>query len=325
MTGDWQQRFNRIPQRFRQRIARLDQNDFKLYTVRELTRAEVAAGNWSHLGIAVDAAGDIVVPPRWLPEEAAGRAAHRNRHGYEITRRDLPKETRYNTTESPNWGDADRNGTHTSYLPYKRYPRDFVPPDGTEIAMNVVESTADTARVAFEIDAVFDRTAADLDAPLLRAMSLLQESVGEVRVRASNEPVATYAQAVQVDWEILPPGDRDEIVQQVVDRVHPTPPQRVILEERLDFLIGLQPARFITGHSGFARYVGAQFADDLVVFENINYGNAVYIMFEDWPTLSTRSRLELMAGNTDDFARVVHAAGWEQRVAAVVNEKLGRP
>jgi len=48
-----------------------------------------------------------------------------------------------------------------------------------------------------------------------------------------------------------------------------------------------------------------------VVFENVEYGNAAYAMFEQWETLSQRTRLELLAGPAEGFIRVVHRPGWQ--------------
>jgi|CZKD01.1.fsa_nt_gi hypothetical protein len=36
-------------------------------------------------------------------------------------------KTHYHPVESPNWGESYK-GTHTSYLPYRKYPRDFIGP-----------------------------------------------------------------------------------------------------------------------------------------------------------------------------------------------------
>lgn len=57
-------------------------------------------------------------------------------------------------------------------------------------------------------------------------------------------------------------------------------------------LAQLNPQNYIAGTSGFARYFGEKLRDDLVAFENLHYGNALYVMYEDWVTLSHRSRTE---------------------------------
>jgi hypothetical protein len=76
----------------------------------------------------------------------------------------------------------------------------------------------------------------------------------------------------------------------------------------------------IIGRSGFARYFGALVADDLVVFENIEYGNAIYVMFEDWRETSQRDRLDLLRSGGAGFERIVHRPGWEGRMRKVVDD-----
>ena len=83
----------------------------------------------------------------------------------------------------------------------------------------------------------------------------------------------------------------------------------------------MKPLSFINGRSGFRRYFGAKFAEDLVVFENIDYGNAAYVMFERWVTLSQKTRLELLAGPADGFKRVVHRADWKKELTNIVRQR----
>ncbi len=59
------------------------------------------------------------------------------------------------------------------------------------------------------------------------------------------------------------------------------------------------------GRSGFSRYLGYLLRDDLVLLENIDYGNALYMMFDDWKTLSKRSRLDLLSDPTAHYERVL--------------------
>jgi hypothetical protein len=62
---------------------------------------------------------------------------------------------------------------------------------------------------------------------------------------------------------------------------------------------------------------------DLVVFEHLAYGNAVYVMFRDWKKLSRMNRIDLMRGRAGtDFARVVHSDGWKAEVSRIVADRL---
>lgn len=73
---------------------------------------------------------------------------------------------------------------------------------------------------------------------------------------------------------------------------------------------------------GNDHYVGAKYADDLVVFENFKHGNALYILYEDWQTLSQKPRSEILRASTKDFDRVIHTDGWETRFALLMQNEL---
>ena len=75
-----------------------------------------------------------------------------------------------------------------------------------------------------------------------------------------------------VSWEVLPPGTKEEAVERVFCGRTPSPEERGVVEDRYTFLMGLKPKNLVFGLSGIQRYFGAQIADDLVVFENIEYG-----------------------------------------------------
>ena len=74
--------------------------------------------------------------------------------------------------------------------------------------------------------------------------------------------------------------------------------------------------------SGFRRYFGAQFQHDLVAFENVEYGNAIYVLKGDWAILSKLSRGELLKLNTG-VDRIVHFVGWEAKAARIIRQHLG--
>lgn len=97
-------------------------------------QAEVLlAGRLRHLGISIAPEG-LVVPHSIVPPASQGKFSTRNIEGKVVIRKDLPKETHYNSIESPNWGDSS-NGTHTVDLPYEKYPREFYPPRELEISI----------------------------------------------------------------------------------------------------------------------------------------------------------------------------------------------
>lgn len=54
--------------------------------------------------------------------------------------------------------------------------------------------------------------------------------------------------------------------------------------------------------------------DDLVVFENIEYGNAIYILYDDWDEISKLSRIDLLSGRAgSNFDRIIHSGNWKRK------------
>jgi len=92
------------------------------------------------------------------------------------------------------------------------------------------------------------------------------------------------------------------------------PELAALIKERAQLFQRLEPERYLRGTGGLSRYVGAQFADDLVVFENVNYGNAIWILFEDWSETSKRSRIDLLRLKDVPYERIVHSDGWQARL-----------
>jgi hypothetical protein len=290
---------------------------------RVYTAEELAAGKLRHLGVEISN-GKVSHPKAVIPPDTGGKYSYRNVNGEEIVRKDLPKETHYNSVESPNWGDS-YNGTHTVDLPYEKYPRDFIGPRLTQIKISTAKpaSGQSTYMIVFEVDRVLNQKKKDFDNDLLICLNLLQENVGFCGVQGSDATLADYLQTLTVSWEVLPPGTREEAVARIFRGRIPSAKEKADVEERYDFLMSLQPAKLVYGTSGLQRYFGGLLKDDLVVFENIQYGNAIYIMFEDWKELSQRTRTELLSGRYGtNFERIMHASGWKGQVRAIVKKRL---
>ena len=152
-------------------------------------------------------------------------------------------------------------------------------------------------------------------------MNLLQENVGAADVFPSAATLAEYTANIRLDWQILPPGTVDEVVRGILrGKSAISPEQEAIMKSRISVMAGLNPEAYIAGTDGFLRYFGAKFGDDFVAFENIRYGNAIYVMYDSWQDLSKKSRIELLNGSRDSFDRIEHREGWEAKFTAMVQE-----
>lgn len=66
----------------------------------------------------------------------------------------------------------------------------------------------------------------------------------------------------------------------------------------------------------------ALYADDLVVFESMIYGNTLFMLYDDWKEVSKRSRLGLRRGTTAKGNRIVYTDGWEDRFHDLIEDQL---
>jgi hypothetical protein len=99
-----------------------------------------------------------------------------------------------------------------------------------------------------------------------------------------------------------------------------------ILRERVEAFKALKPESYIRGMGEFRRYIGAKFSENLVVFENWRYGNALYILYENWEEFSKRPRLDLLRDANAHFYRIIHAPGWREQLEETIRrERCGQP
>lgn len=309
--------FRKIPPHVRRKLARIDGDYIVAGCLAVIKSADILEGGLSHIEITIDESG-LHYQQEILPPGSQGKYSSRNTNGWVETRYDWPKENYTVSLEAPNWHGS---GTHTVFQTRERFPKLHHAPTFSAIRIDCPDSSPrrDCYTLKCEVSDVLDRNAPDFEDRLLACLNLLQENVGVSDVAKPNATFTDYARSLRVGWEVLPPGTKEEAIQQVFGARVPTLQQRSKVEDRYDFLISFEPQTMIYGRSGFQRYFGAQLKDDIVLFENVEYGNAFYVMFEDWEKLSQKSRLELLSGRYGQgFERVVHTGNWKVRVLKIV-------
>jgi hypothetical protein len=318
-----QKNYFRVPPEVAAKLREIGARDLVVACVRNIGAKEIAEGHYSHLGMAMRKA-TLVIPDRILPRESAGRYSKYNRYGRIVVHRDRPKIITTYTVESPNYGDWTK-GYHDVEFTREVYQRTFFPPKELEIKMEVLsEEESHRTRiftVKFSVDEVLRSDEEDFDTDLLYAINLLQENVGGVDIFPSDASREDYIRTIRVSWEILPPGERDIVLARIIGTRRVDEAVRRRYQHRYDLLSRLAPEAWVHGQSGFRRYFGAKFSNDLVVFENVEHGNAIYVMGENWKTLTKLSRYELMSSRRQGFKRIVHRGRWERRVERLVQER----
>ncbi len=166
----------------------------------------------------------------------------------------------------------------------------------------------------FSITSLLDKEGDEFEKELLWALNILQENTGVAGLYPSDAKRADYLGTIALEWEVFPPGTADEIIAAFRKRRGGGATKGdAIMETRLKLFSSLKPIAYLTGTAKFSTYIGAQFAPNLVVFENVRYGNALYVLYDSWRDVSKRSRIDLLKGTSERFDRFVHTDGWQDR------------
>lgn len=328
----WKRNLNAIPASVRRKVDKLDSKLLRVATSKKIPFVDIQNGKYKHLGLRVKD-GAVVAAEPVLPPTDMGRWSERNITGWDKTRRDLPMIPKTYTWETPNFGDPSR-GTHMQSRTRMVYQKEVYLPQHMQIGLEILSDAKDisgTVLVKFEVMRDLDAKRSDFERDLLWCLNLLQENAGVVDLFPSSATRSDFIKTISLDWEIFPPGTSVETILKAfkkrVDGVKagPTGP----LEERIRLFSSLgADATILKGQGSFDSYVGAKYFDDLVVFENVKYGNALYVLYEDWKDVSKRSRLDLLKGTDESFDRFVHTDGWEGRFKAHIRKELkkrGKP
>ncbi len=309
----------KVPQHILYKVKESNSRHFVAGCIKTYSKKEIQDGLLKHLGIIFENE-KLVFPNEKIPDPIRGKYCDRNTNGYVIKRYDLPMEKYSITIEAPNYGDSYK-GTHDVTWIKERYQRDFIAPRLSSIKIECKDpsSNLDNYIFKFEVSEVLDKETEDFEIRALECLNLLQENIYKSDLVDAGSTFSDYLQTIQLSWEILPPGTKEEVIERIFRGTKPSREQIETATDRYDFFIKLNPQQLVYGRSGFHRYFGALIKEDLVVFENTQYGNAIYIMYENWRELSTKSRIELLSGSFgSNFDRVIHKVGWKNKVKKII-------
>ena len=312
--ANWKKKFLKIPENILQKVRSFETGLISVAAVKKVKTADISSGVYSHIGLTVSEL-NAQTTFEIVPNAENGNASKKNLFGWEIVRKDLPMISKTFTVESPNFGDKSK-GTHPVDWSRDVYQRESFEPTAHSIIIEFLKITEADAVIKFKISNDLDRNEPKFEENLLFALNLLQENTGAADVFQSDTPNDVYLSTIHLDWEIFPAGTADEVVSQLgrTKSNNLSPQSLVIIAERVNFFNALKPKNFIQGTGKFHSYFGAMFADDLVVFENLRYGNAIYVLYENWEEVSKMSRIDLLRGTSERYDRFPHLAGWQSKL-----------
>lgn len=312
--------YAKIPDFIRDQISRCNSDTFYVGRARSFSTTDLATGVLTNLGVGWDG-NSVKYEPSIIPSASNGRWSKYNIDGRHYVRKDLPKiEKVIGGWQTPNFGDWGK-GSHTHYSTRKVFRRETWYAQRLPILIDAQSLVDGQVTIGFRVDRVFDRSKLN-DQDLRLALSLLRENIGShASVIPTELSVADWLADQRVTWEILPRGQAS--YERVVARLNANPsnPRVREMQDRYRAVDSLHPGAVVVGDGEFSRYFGFKFRDDIVALENLDYGNALYVMYEDWAVLSQRTRIELLADANANYDRIVHRTGWEDRLKALLTLK----
>ena len=322
MANHWKKNLIKIPENIKAKVGELGKTSIVASCTVKIEFNNLLDGNYEHLDIRI-VAGQLKFPSRILPNPEIGRYSKHNLYGFEKVYRDLPMVTRSYGMESPNYGDWDK-GSHEVIWDREVYQRKFFGPKYLEILIDLVGVDNQNNHVfKFKVDDILCSSQPDFWGNLLFNLNLLQENVGNHDVFATDADINEYLKSLYVNWEVLPPGELEDNVTRILAGLKSNDPKiRQKLVDRFKFLMSMKPQNLVQGTSKFLRYFGGQFASDLVVFENVEYGNAIYVMFSNWEELSQKTRTELLATEPPNYIRIPHTKTWKIKLRRTIIQEL---
>ncbi|MEQ8784216.1 MAG: hypothetical protein RIE06_31500 [Roseibium album] len=318
----WKRNIRRIPDTVLSKLREIEQGSGIVpVCTKRVAASDLQMGMYEHLGLSLQG-DDSSFLGSVLPPTDSGVFSTRNRHGWEIRRTDLPMISKdIYLGERPIYGDWS-NGSFSLWQQRQVYQTEEYGPTDYSIEIELLRRVDDGYLFKFALDCTLDRDVNGFDVELLFCLNLLQENTGSCGIESSAMSREDYIATTLVDWEIFPPGSFDRFLAKAKSNILDNDPKtNRIIEERVNEFRRLSPDRYILGKGGFNRYIGAVLPNGVVSFENIRYGNALYVLYEDWEEVSQRSRRELLQGTNANYERIPHAEGWVERFRKAVREK----
>ncbi len=257
-----------------------------------------------------------------LPSCELGPVSRRNAEGDHIVHRDRRMEEAFRTSEWhwTEWHGRDRvEKSEIVDVPYKRYPRTFVPPPSVELSLQeLIPGIAAVTAGPF----VYSQDDNEQRSLLRHSVNLMLEACGTCQVHGARDGQMLMSQIRRLNWVVLPPGPYPwpklkKHVAHVLDSM--TPGCRALAERRLESITKYQPDFEAFGHAGFSGYIVFGFeAKNIFVLESMRRDNATYVFGHDWERLSKLTKAGILAGNLHKD-RIIHRANWFGRIETLLS------
>lgn len=255
-----------------------------------------------------------------LPAPTFGAISRFNADGkYEI-HRDKPKETAYRMVEWhwKEWRGRYEREEKSRYVdvPYKRYPRTFMPPPSIELQ---ITATTQGERIIVAPPVQYIKKNDEL---ILHTINLFLEIFGQCAVFSGKLDEILKPSLKRLNWEILPPGrwpwtKLQKALRPIVKES--ARGNRPLIEDRFKTINGFGPEFVAVGKAGFRGYIVFAFPKkNTFVLESIYPDNATYVFDHQWEKLSQMTKAQILDEKLQK-ARLIHRTGWHKKVTRLLH------
>lgn len=242
---------------------------------------------------------------------AIGPVSKFNSEGIDVPLKDQPMETYYREACIKDW----HGSYHYVNVQDKRYKRKHINAPMIEVSLVEVDGER------YVISDMLNNSVSENE-NIKHVINLFLELYGRCIILGKNKaPLATSVPMKRANWQILPEGaivwekvsqtagkiaDKRELVGQMQ-------------KHRFDTIIKYRPDELYYGTGGFHGYLVFVFkSKQIVVMENMVYGNATYVFNDDWKNLSKLSKAEIIRDNLH-LKRIVHSERWTFEMMNLLN------
>lgn len=241
-----------------------------------------------------------------------GSVSKHNAEGGFKKEEDKPKEIKYRQIAIKDW----HGNLQYVDIPYKRYQRSILYPPSIEL--RIVHKNSKQIILSPQLI-----RSKDNNEIIKHVFNLFLELFGSCYVLNNNLiPNIGNIPVKRVNWEILPKGEYPwEKVKSLVNEYTQSlnNSRKTLIKKRIDVLSKYNLSEIIIGKGGFNGYWILKFKDmDFYVLESLYYGQATYILGDNWEVISQLSKREILERELNE-ARIIHDKNWE----AEINRLLG--
>lgn len=247
--------------------------------------------------------GELNIGDTFLPIPI-GKISKYNADGKFRVRKDKEKETHYRDVDIKDW----RGNTHSVSIPYKKYPREPIPPP--KIKLIIQEYNKEKIITSPSLI-----NSKGNHKEIKHVINLFLELFGECYVLQENLMPA-FKNIQRLNWNILPKGeypwDRLEAhVTSLIDSYKKTEGNKTVIKNQIKFISDKKPDFVAIGDKGFRGYMIFGFkSKNVYILESIHSGNATYVFGEDWKELSQMTKAQIIDSGKQ-LDRIIHNNSWK--------------